>query len=343
MRPSFIKTDEFLSADMRLTHAAKPYFARMAKKPIGLLEERYPITDQLLFEAALKCTTGKHEFPLPETIDSSTMVHLLQKIAVSSKKTPEIFETNLTSTISEFDLEGLCQLFNEYIANLLLPSYLSVKTLLNKGKIVLAEEMALNLTHAQDQTKSLEMLIQYYLSSKDIQKAISLFSYIPITSDRRDIVSKIIAFLLKNKQLDLAINFCNKLNDNGLECHAFHEISLGLAKENMPKESLDILNKIEDPDLKAYTLSLIIGILTNQAKFVDASKLVFDIQDTDYRQDGLNDIVKKMIRVGRMHDAGKFIDRLEGTKEKLEANKIMESSLKVHLLDKKIRDMRRFY
>lgn len=338
-------SDEFLSAYMRLTHAAKPYFTRMAKRPLGRLEERYPKTVFLLFEAALKYVSKHPENSLPENAESSVIVDLLQREAGEyTIGTPEIIDNEgIKPDISEIDVASLWQLFYDYVVNLQTPSHATVELLLEKGKIEMAENVTLKLTHAYNKTRSLAKLIQYYLNQKNSEKAIALFALVPSTSDRRDEVSKIVSSLLEQQQFENALSFSKGLNDNELRAHALHEMSLWLTKQGKLENGLAILNEISDEnDIKAYTLSLMIAILTSQGKFAEASQLALTIRDTDYRQDAINDIVKKMVRIRRMQEAEEFIFQLEGVVEKREASKILESGWKVQLQDQRIRKIQIF-
>lgn len=340
MKPMITASKDFISADVRLTHAAKPYFARMAEKPIGKLEERYPQTVFLLFEIALKYAAHHHDDSLAENVDASKMIDLLQQEAkqLMSKKAPEIIDNEgLKPNISKVDLDGLWQLFHNYVVNLQIPSYVTVDLLLEKGKLEMAHEEALKLTHDYDKTKSIIKLTIYYLNQKNHEKAIALFALMPEGNDRRDLVTKIIHSLLSEQQFDQALSFSKDLINHELSEHALHEISLWLAKNGRLEDSFIILNEMIDDEMKAYTLSLIVMILSGQAKFTEASKLAFSIRDKDYRQDGINDIVKKMVRFRRMPEAEEFAAQLDEAVEKREARKIIESSLKSRLQDERIK------
>lgn len=330
MRPMIAASKDFIAADMRLTHAAKPYFARMAEKPIGKLEDRYPKTIFLLFEAALKYAANHNNDLSSENVDSSIIIDLLLLEAKqhNSDEAPEIIDNEgLKPNISKIDLDGLWQLFHNYIINLQIPSYATVDLLLEKGKLEKAHEEALKLTHDYDKTKSIIKLIIYYLDHKNIEKAIALFAFMPEDNDKRNVISRIIYSLLSEQQFDKALSFSKDLIHNELSEHALHEISLWLAKDGRVEDGLAILSEIIDDDMKAYTSSLIVMFLTGRAKFAEASKLALSIQDKDYRQDAINDIVKKMVRLRRMHEAEEFVTQLEGAVEKKEARKIIESNL----------------
>src|ERR1700691_1365142 len=108
MKPMIATPDDFLSTYMRLTHAAKPYFTRMAKKSIGRLEDRYPKTVFLLFEAALKYVANHQKNSLPENVESAVIVDLLQlKAKQHAVGMPEILDNEgIKSDVSEIDVGG---------------------------------------------------------------------------------------------------------------------------------------------------------------------------------------------------------------------------------------------
>lgn len=345
MRAMNAVSDDYVTFYSRLTHAAKPYFARMAKKPIGRLEERFPNTVALLFDAALKYAKNQQDNLLAENVTIPFLVNLLQaEVKFYPEKIPEIFDVEgIRNNIFDVDLEGLRQLFHDYVVNVQIPSYTTVELLLEKGKIKMAHEEALKLTHTFDKTRSFKALIQYYLNHKNIQEALALFHLIPLSAERRDTVSRIISSLLTDKKFNEAISFSKELNDVDLRDHAIHEMSLWLVKEGRLETGITVLDKIvHDEDMKAYTLSLIVMILTSQGNFAKASELAFSIEDKDYKQDALNDIIKKMVRLRRLPEAEDFVNRLEGVIEKKEASKIIESGLKVIEQDRRIQKIQLF-
>ncbi|MBA3815907.1 MAG: hypothetical protein H0X29_05205 [Parachlamydiaceae bacterium] len=345
MKPLIVDSEDFISADMRLTHAAKPYFTRMAKKPLGRLEDRYPKTVFLLFEAALIYVEQNLEHAFPLNLEESVIVDLLKsEDGKHNLEITEIIENEqLRSDIPEIDLESLWLLFRDYVGNLQIPSYATVGLLLERGKPEKAQAQALKLKHLYDITRSLNILIQHCLNHKNIEKAMQLFALLPTTSDRREEVSKIVDFLFSQKQHNKAFTFSKNLEDSVLRNHALHEVSLWMVKQGELEQGLKILNEyVEDSDVKAYTLSLIVAVLTGQGRFDQASKLAFTILEVDYRQDAINAIVKKMVRIRRIDKAEEFMTRLEGGMEKKEALKIIESGLKAKLQDERIKKIQIF-
>lgn len=341
MRPMFSVSSELISSDARLTHAAKPYFARMAAKSIGKLEEKYPKTVSLLFEAALNYIKNPHNDSLAENMSIPSIIDLLQQEAKQLKNEHcEIIDDNvLKPQIPKSDLNGLSQLFHDYVVNLQIPSYRTVELLIERNKLDLACETALKLMHDYDKAKSINMLILYYLHHKKTKKAMDLFNYYPENANTRDLVSKTLDALMAEHQFDQALAFSKSLKDKELCEYGIHELSLRLIKSGKFEEGVRLLNEITDCDIKAYTLSLVVTILTSQKKFTQASNLALTIQDKDYQRDALNDIVKKMVRMISLKSAEEFVAHMEGVVEKKEASKIIESSLKARLQDERIKKL----
>lgn len=353
-----MKSNSELSEDsmeifMRITHAAKPYFARFAAKPIGPVQERFPKTAKMLFEIALGLADGKYgaqfrdeviaimegtAYPTPDIIE------LLQQAALYCPllERPEILNRQLALVgVSDVDLEGLMQLFHEYLANLITPSHLTVHMLLDNRLAEKAFNVAFNLRNPREKGRALVEMIAYALNDHRLDKAVKYFDLIPPDYERRGAMDRIILELLEVGQIERAIAFGTQLNKTGERVHAMQVLAVWLAKNQRLGQGLALVHKYLQNSQKDYILSLIVRAAAGRNNFEEAKKIAFGITDRGYRQDGLEAIVKKLVGMRKIADAQAFVEQLGSVKEREEAGRVVESAMASFQRDERIRSMQK--
>lgn len=353
MKSMILRADDSIDVYNRITHAAKPYFARFAQKPVMSLHRHYPKTIKLLFELALKIVEGKYgdekkrEIPVMMegmTYPISTVVQLLQEESKrrSSVERPEIFDKDMSvKLIPEEDLNGLLQIFHEYIANLITPSHLTVGMLLEHGQEKMALEQALKLQNNQEKGKGIADVISWKLDRNLMHDAVKLFDEIPSDFDIRLIATKILNRMLERKEVERAFEFGTRLTDQRERAHAMQVIAIWLADNYQLQRAQALVEECLAGSHREYVLSLIVNVTVGKNLFDEARKLAFSIRDRGYRQDALNAIVKKLMRLRRVPDAIAFVESLSDVIEKQETEKIVKSALTSYQQDQRIKAMRK--
>lgn len=353
MKSMLIRTDDSIEMFKRITHAAKPYFARFAQKPTLSLHKTYPKTIRLLFELALKVEDGKYgeenkrEIPIlmeGMTYPISTVIELLRTESKRKdvNERPEIFDSDMSLiSMKEEDLNGLLRIFHEYIANLVTPSHLTVEILLEHGHVERALDQALQLSSDQEKGRGIGEVIDWKLDRNQLEEAVSIFGKMPSDFDMRAVGTKIINKMLERRKVDRAFEFGMSLAASDERDHAMQVIALWLADNNQLGKGLALVDDCLEGNYREYVLSLMVNVIVGRNMLDEAKKLAFSIGDRGYRSDALNAIVKKMMRLRRIPEAIAFVENLSDVLERQESEKIITSALVALQQDQRIKALRK--
>lgn len=333
---------------MRITHAAKPYFALFSRKPVGLVQERYPETAEKLFRLALKIVDGEYGEKLREeempvameglTYPTETVIGMLREEVRQTSERTEIFDENLAlKKISDIDIEGLAQLFHEYLANLMTPSHLTVELLLDKGLEDRALDVALSLRHPYEKGRALVDVIANKLQQKKADEAEELFGLIPQEYEKRAVATKILGHYLNEGDLESAIAFGEDLEE--LREHTLPVIAVWMVTHQRLDRAIALVNDWAKGSNKDYVLSLIVNALAGKNDFEEAKAVVWTIKDRGYRQDAFDAIVKKLVNLRKLKEAQAFVNSLDNVDSRQQSNRIIESAVASFEQDRRIQQL----
>lgn len=244
--------------------------------------------------------------------------------------------------VSPEHLQGLMQLFDHFIDNMNNPSTPLVHLYLENSQKEKAIQAIAQLRHPIEKSKSISELIDYLLFENDLSTALNIWNEIPLPAEKHRQAIKLIHKMVDRDLTDEALGFVISHPKHHERDLLTKEIALELSKKGDVQKALDIVRAIDDKDLQHFTRSRMVKLLASQNKMHIAKEIAFSILDEEYKQDALIEIVKAFLHKRKFDEAIKFVATLsEGEKKK--PAQVIESALKAHHQDEKVRSLRHLF
>ena len=242
-------------------------------------------------------------------------------------------------TLNPEHLRALMQLFDSFIDNLNNPSSPLIHLFLENNLKDKALQAAIKLRHPIEKSKSMGELIDLFLLENKLAEAIEIWSQIPLPKDKHHLAIKLINKMLADGHADQALGFVASQPKHHERDLLTKEIALSLSAKGSEDKALDIVRTIDDKELQFYTLSRMVRLLAQRNKIHRAREIALFILDEDYKIDAINEIVKALLQRRKIDEAVKFVEMLPDS-EKKSPTQIIETVLKVHHQDQKVRNLR---
>lgn len=339
-----------LIADEKAKWVRAVVFDRLEKRQQEEMEMAYPMTEKALFQTAAAVAAGEYGEKIREMCQQPDLhVSFILLLLLDRIPSSEIFQgqtLKLERSVEEYLLgdaklpvfpqydprlcKWLSQRFYDYLESNLYPSPLTVQQLLSFDLVEEAFVLAKTLKRAKAG--------EYFLS-KNIEKAVALWSSLPQSPERNRFAEKIVAAYFTHHQEQQAVSFAVKLENDTL----LREAAMLLTSEGNLEQALTLVKRIKSSDVVSHAKSNIVHELVSHNQFQKAKEIALHIQDRGYREDAFLDIVKGYLKRRRVNEAITFAESIENPYEKKKSAKIIEADLKAHHLDEKVSKVRQLF
>lgn len=334
---------------VRVFQAAYPHLSRLSETLLSNVRSLYPKTSRSLLRLAASIVNEEYGDTLLDSyrrfsaeeiqLDFPALVKLLDMEAkkLPPNEKPEILAHGSSVLLSQAISQGLMQVFEESMENLINLSHLTVKMLLEEDMEEKATTIAFQLHQPVEQSKALLELLHYRIKNDHIASAANLYPRISSAKEKRLAATALVNAWLTKGFVEEAIIFSGEIDEEAERNHALQEAALCMAKQGNIDEAIALIECFEDKDAKAYAFSRLVSNLATVGDFKNAVPIAYSIKDHNYREDAFIYIVNKLISMRRIEEAIDIASLIPDFQGRLAAARMIERSLLSYQQDTKIK------